>query len=40
MVFDKVHEDLHQPNAYSATVTYDLSTADKKQDEKDDQLVN
>ena len=40
VVFDKVLEDPHQPNAYGATITYDLPAGDRKQDEKDDQLIN
>jgi len=40
VVFDKVRENPHQPNAYGATVTHDLPAVDRKQDEKDDQLIN
>lgn len=30
MVFDKLRDDPHDPNAYGATITYDLDTGDRK----------
>ncbi|MBX2884788.1 MAG: ABC transporter ATP-binding protein [Granulosicoccus sp.] len=30
MVFDKIRHDPHDPNAYGATITYDLETGDDK----------
>ena len=40
MVFDKAREDPHHANAYGPTITYDFPAGDKKQDEKDDQLID
>lgn len=40
VVFDKVRNDPHEPNAYGATVTYDLPADDKKLDERDDGFTN
>lgn len=40
VVFDKVRHDPHQPNAYGATVTYDLPAGRETQDEIHDDLVN